>query len=126
VALFRLVHWNPCFLFLYITVYITDIFKLSDSLSSSKLYDDNFNMYSAFHTREDDEFMQRRLQDIEVWSDAWQLKIAYKKGSSLLIGRCVYEFEFTLGLGKAGILLNCLKILGVDIDKKCQLNTLSK
>jgi hypothetical protein len=102
-------------------LYINDIVDLFDSTCSCKLYADDIKIYSVINTREDCESMQSILNDIQAWSDQWQLSIAYKKCSTMFIGNRNNDVTFTLG-SEDLTAVKQVKDLGVNIKNDCNFN----
>ena len=100
-------------------LYINDIVELFDSTCSCKLYADDIKIYSVIDTREDCESMQRILNDIQAWSDKWQLSISYKKCNTMFIGNHNNDVKFTLG-SEDLTAVKQVKDLGINVTNDCK------
>jgi len=102
-------------------MYINDIVDLFDSTCSCKLYADDIKVYSVINTREDCESMQKVLNDIQEWSDQWQLSISYKKCNTMFIGKVNTDVIFTLG-SEDITTVKQVKDLGINVCNDCKFN----
>jgi hypothetical protein len=82
-------------------LYINDVIAvLATEGCVCQLYADDLKLYTVLHTNANVFDLQRRLDELQAWSDAWQLKISLKKCVSLLINRLGSETNSALTLGK--------------------------
>jgi hypothetical protein len=101
-------------------LYINDVIAvLATEGCVCQLYADDLKLYTVLHTNASVFDLQRRLDELQAWSDAWQLKISFKKCVSLLINRLGSEPNSALTLGKNELTrVDEVKDLGVTIDGK--------
>ena len=59
-------------------VYINDIVKLFDDRCSCKLYADDLKLYMRMNFPDCASVFQQYLNKLVIWSNHWQLKVAYK------------------------------------------------
>ena len=62
---------------------VTDIFSIS---CVGKLYADDIKLYSVLDNSLDYSDLQSNLNELQQWSDRWQLNISYKKCNVLFSG----------------------------------------
>ena len=67
-------------------LYINDVVTLFDDKIRCKLYADDVKLYSVVNTQADIA-MQEKLDQLETWSNIWQLKISVKKCLIINTGR---------------------------------------
>src|SRR5258706_15396416 len=65
--------------------------------------------------------MPKKLNDIQVWSDLWQLSISYKKCCSMVIGKSNKDVLFTLG-SEGLSTVKQVKDLGINVRNDCKFN----
>jgi ribonuclease P/MRP protein subunit RPP40 len=101
-------------------LYINDVIALLTTEGCvCQLYADDLKLYNVLHTNASVFDLQRRLDELQAWSDAWQLKISFKQCVSLLINRLGSEPNSALTLGKNELTrVDEVKDLGVTIDGK--------
>jgi len=64
-------------------LYINDVVSLlTDERCTCKLYADDLKLYTTLQLHEDATILQTKLDDLCMWSDLWQLRIAFKKCAS--------------------------------------------
>jgi len=68
-------------------LYINDVGTLFDDEIRCKLYADDVKLYSVVNTQADSLAMQEKLDQLETWSNIWQLKISVKKCLIINTGR---------------------------------------
>jgi len=69
-------------------LYINNVVDIFDRSCKCKLYADDLKLYSVIQTAEDCALMQRKLDEILLWSNQWQLTISYAKCNAMFIGKC--------------------------------------
>jgi hypothetical protein len=85
----------------------------------SAIYADDLKLYTAINVDWDINELQERLNDLQAWSNTWQLKISYKKCATMLISTADNEPNIELKLGNDVIPpANDVKDLWVLIDNK--------
>jgi ribonuclease P/MRP protein subunit RPP40 len=101
-------------------LYINDVTAvLATEGCVCQLYADDLKLYTVLLTSASAFDLQRCLDELQAWSDAWQLKISFKKCVSLLINRMGSEPNSALTLGKNELArVDEVKDLGVTIDGK--------
>ena len=79
-------------------LYINDVVTLFDDKIRCKLYADDVKLYSVVNTQADSLAMQEKLDQLETWSNTWQLKISVKKCLIINIGRQgVDQYQYKIG-----------------------------
>jgi ribonuclease P/MRP protein subunit RPP40 len=68
-------------------LYVNDICKIFNERCTGKLYADDVKCYTTVELNCDHSHSQKCLDDLTVWSKAWQLKISFKKCFTLYLGR---------------------------------------
>ena len=66
--------------------------------------------------------MQTILNNIQTWSDKWQLSISYKKCSTMCIGKSNNDVMFVLGSEDLSIVKQ-VKDLRINVCNDCKFNT---
>ena len=92
---------------------------LTKNECTCQLYADDLELYTAINVDCDKNELQERLNDLQAWSNTWQLKISYKKCVTMLISTAGPKPNIELKLGNDVIPpTSDVKDLGVLIDNK--------
>jgi len=67
-------------------LYVNGVIDIFDGDCICKLYADDIQLYSVLDNANDCSDLQHKLNELQQWSDKWQLTISYKKCSTLFIG----------------------------------------
>ena len=101
-------------LYKFICSDVTDIF---DDSGVGKLYEDDIKLYSVLDNPLDYSDLQNNLNDLQQWSDRWQLNISYKKCSVLYLGKQRIMPQVNLVLCNNTVpQVNSARNLGVIVD----------
>jgi len=104
-------------------LYINDVVDIFDRSCKCKLYADDLKLYSVIQTAEDCALMQRKLDEILLWSNQWQLTISYAKCNAMFIGKCNASLNANYSINSKPIpVVESIKDLGVTIDSDCKFN----
>jgi len=66
-------------------LYVNDVVNIFDRSCKCKLYADDLKLYLVIQTAEDCVLMQRKLDEIRLWSNQWQLTIGYAKCNAIMM-----------------------------------------
>ena len=100
-------------------LYVNDVTDIFDGDCVCKLYADDIKLYSVLDNANDCSDLQLKLNELQQWSDKWQLNISYKKCSALFIGSQRNKPQTGLLLGDTPApQAESVKDLGVIIDKR--------
>ena len=97
-------------------LFIDDITDLLPKPISAKLFADDLKLYSEISARTDPSMA---FENIERWSELWQLKINKSKSSSLRLGKCPLDHDQNIVYFIAGHPLlqrEGATDLGIEID----------
>jgi ribonuclease P/MRP protein subunit RPP40 len=101
-------------------LYINDIIAtLTAKDCVCHLYADDLKLYTILNTNVNEFNLQKRLDDLQNWSDVWQLRISYKKCAVLPINYSQNEPYSVLTLGENELsMVDDVKDLGIIMDNK--------
>ena len=98
-------------------LYVNDVTDLFDESCKCKLYADDIKLYSVVDNLCDYRVIQRKLSELQQWSDKWQLKISYKKCSVLALSNQRSRPRIELVMGSVALPeVEVVKDLGVIVD----------
>jgi ribonuclease P/MRP protein subunit RPP40 len=105
-------------------LYINDIIAaLTAKDCVCHLYADDLKLYTTLNTNVNEFNLQKRLDDLQNWSDVWQLRISYKKCAVLPINYSQNEPYSVLTLGENELsMVDDVKDLGIIMDNKFTLH----
>jgi len=99
-------------------LYVNDVTDIFDGDCVCKLYAKDIKLYSVLDNANDCSDLQLKLNELQQWSDKWQLNIfSYKKCSTLFIGSKRNKPQTGLVSGDTPVpQVESVKDLGVIID----------
>jgi len=100
-------------------LYINDVTDIFSSTCTSKLYADDIKLYSVLDNPLDYSDLQSNLNELQQWSDRWQLNISYKKCNVLCLSNQKKSPQIDLVLGGSMIpQVDSVRDLGVMMDNR--------
>jgi hypothetical protein len=100
---------------LLFVLYINDIIDLFPDVSLCKMYADDVKLYTTLECENDSQLLQTMLDDVQRWSDLWQLNISYKKCNIIVLGNVKTSVDFVLN-GNVIQKVESLRDLGVIVS----------
>jgi len=100
-------------------LYINDVTDIFSSTCASKLYADDIKLYSVLDPSLDYSYLHSNLNELQQWSDRWQLNISYKKCKVLCFSNQKKSPQIDLILDNSMIpQVDSVRDLGVIMDNR--------